>query len=256
MLQSASSHNFYNLSSGNSGSNSNQMGVHHQNNHHYPLIIESSGSKNNQNMQSHHFQSSSVHSSCVSALNNANTNSTSNNEHNHNNSCNKQAALLENSTQQHQPSNSHVLHQTQQTITISDSPSPPAVITISDSEDESADSSAKLNQSRPQLPTQVSCRSGYSCASKCSNVLQAHHSQQQAQSNQPSHPQFVSTGVGVISQSGSNCNQNNNCNSRQRKNVISCVTLGDSDGEESQYPRRSTPRTQNTGEFKQKIRRI
>ncbi|XP_034944992.1 homeodomain-interacting protein kinase 2 isoform X9 [Chelonus insularis] len=98
-------------------------------------------------------------------------------------------------------SNHNVEHQQvaavrQQTITIHDTPSPAvSVITISDSEDETP---GKCTQSTPRI----------------------------VQNSQPVHS--------TSNQSHSNGHNNSHSTTRvQRKNVISCVTVGDSDGESS-----------------------
>ncbi|GAB0092636.1 homeodomain-interacting protein kinase 2 [Sergentomyia squamirostris] len=93
----------------------------------------------------------------------------------------------------------------QQTITIHDTPSPTAVITISDSEDESPEVQ--------QAPVKNSTRSHNSSSSSCRS---SNHTNNVVNGNQ---------NVGTMTTNTSSYNRN-------RKNVISCVTVGDSDNEE------------------------
>lgn len=121
----------------------------------------------------------------------------------------------------------HQQQQHQQTITIHDTPSPSAVITISDSEDEEQNQQQKNNQNQQR-----------------NNARNQNNYQQPGTSSS-------SSNNSNLNQSGSNKNNNvqsvisvNNSSQRQRKNVISCVTVGDSDNEDAS----KTPK-QNTGEY-------
>jgi len=103
----------------------------------------------------------------------------------------------------------------QQTITIHDTPSPAvSVITISDSEDEAPGKCCKDRNCSACYTSGL----GLAChiSSNCSSVLTV-ASQDEAYHSSQSTP---SRGVSA----------------RQRKNVISCVTVGDSDGEEHRSP--------------------
>lgn len=103
----------------------------------------------------------------------------------------------------------------QQTITIHDTPSPAvSVITISDSEDEAPGKCCKDRNCSACYTSGL----GLAChiSSNCSSVLTV-ASQDEAYHSSQSTP---SRGLSA----------------RQRKNVISCVTVGDSDGEEHRSP--------------------
>ncbi|XP_011493916.1 PREDICTED: homeodomain-interacting protein kinase 2 isoform X2 [Ceratosolen solmsi marchali] len=100
--------------------------------------------------------------------------------------------------QQQQPEHHQVSYVRQQTITIHDTPSPAvSVITISDSEDESPGK----------------------CTQSATRVVH-NHSQQQIQQTQSTNGHSSSSHSSSLQRS-------------QRKNVINCVTVGDSDGETS-----------------------
>ncbi|XP_055686785.1 homeodomain-interacting protein kinase 2 isoform X2 [Lutzomyia longipalpis] len=96
----------------------------------------------------------------------------------------------------------------QQTITIHDTPSPTAIITISDSEDESPEVH--------QTPCKNTTRSHNSSSSSCRS----------------NHPSNVSNNQNVGTMTNSSSSSSVNSSNRNRKNVISCVTVGDSDNEE------------------------
>jgi homeodomain interacting protein kinase len=155
----------------------------------------------------------------------------------------------------------------QQTITITDTPSP-AVITISDSEDEtpevqqtpSSSSSGKANRTHNSTGSSTNsssstCRANNNNNSN-NNNNNGHNPNNNSNSNsnnitstsnnpnnsnhQNNHSHSNVHHPGVINSSSSSSipNTNNNGNSnRQRKNVISCVTVGDSDGEDRRSPR-------------------
>lgn len=120
--------------------------------------------------------------------------------------------------------------QHQQTITIHDTPSPTAVITISDSEDEE-----QSHHSQNQHKHQQQMRN------PSSNCRQNQSSQNyQSNSNSQNHH---STNKGNNMNNGNSTviNLNHNNSQRQRKNVISCVTVGDSDNEDvSKTPKQNT----------------
>ncbi|XP_055701503.1 homeodomain-interacting protein kinase 2 isoform X2 [Phlebotomus papatasi] len=100
----------------------------------------------------------------------------------------------------------------QQTITIHDTPSPTAVITISDSEDESPD----VQQAAPP-----SCKNTNRSHNSSSSSCRSNHV-----TNAPPTNQNVGTMTNATSQTALATSN------RNRKNVISCVTVGDSDTEE------------------------
>lgn len=158
----------------------------------------------------------------------------------------------------------------QQTITIHDTPSPTAVITISDSEDESPEAPAtktytsstavnnnsnnttnKSNSSHRNTTSSSTCRTSHANV----NTISAHQSSQgaapynsqsqQYHQNQPHHNssnhqhqynnnvQYVNNSTNTSSNTNTNNNASGCSSARQRKNVISCVTVADSDGEEA-----------------------
>ncbi|XP_059615675.1 homeodomain-interacting protein kinase 2 [Phlebotomus argentipes] len=96
----------------------------------------------------------------------------------------------------------------QQTITIHDTPSPTAVITISDSEDES-----------PEVQR-----------APCKNTNRSHNSS--SSSCRSNHSNNVTTNQNVGTMTNSSSSSSMSSSNRSRKNVISCVTVGDSDNEE------------------------
>ncbi|XP_044734949.1 homeodomain-interacting protein kinase 2 isoform X2 [Chrysoperla carnea] len=98
----------------------------------------------------------------------------------------------------------------QQTITIRDTPSPVSVITISDSEDEA--------------PTKSSVTSGGSTSKSSHRAI---------------------TIPEVVPQTNSHSSSGSSSSRSQRKNVISCVTVGDSDGEEQRSPQIQIQSNQN-----------
>lgn len=108
--------------------------------------------------------------------------------------------------QRHQQQNHHQI--VNSTITINDTPSPTSVILISDSEDEED----TQNQNYQKNLRSTNNNQNYSTITTTSST----------QCNKNDNPIVINNGA---SSSGQQC--------QQRKNVISCVTVGDSDGEES-----------------------
>lgn len=104
-----------------------------------------------------------------------------------------------------QPQNHHQI--VNSTITINDTPSPTSVILISDSEDEEDNNQ---NQKNSKNTRSVNNNQNYPANTTNSST----------QCNKSDNASVISNGT-----SSSQC--------QQRKNVISCVTVGDSDGEES-----------------------
>jgi homeodomain interacting protein kinase len=125
--------------------------------------------------------------------------------------------------------------QQQQTITIHDTPSPSAVITISDSEDEEQSQQQQQKHNNNQQRSRNNNNNNNN--NNTGNYQQPSTSSTNSNSNQ--------------NQNGSNKNNGNpqsvisvnNNSQRHRKNVISCVTVGDSDNEDAKTPK------QNTGKF-------
>ena len=111
-----------------------------------------------------------------------------------------------------------------QTITIHDTPSPTAIITISDSEDEPTEVLQNKNSNGHRISSSSSCRSN----------------------NNQSHGQYNNASTSTCNKlSGSNSvishNPSSSGSQRHRKNVISCVTVGDSDNEDvSKTPKHNT----------------
>ncbi|CRK92719.1 CLUMA_CG006256, isoform B [Clunio marinus] len=111
------------------------------------------------------------------------------------------------------------------TITINDTPSPTSVILISDSEDEEENSNNNSNSKNfrgsynnqqsfsTNMSTQCNKVSGEITSVISGNTSSGNHQQQQLQQRQSQQQQL------------------------QRKNVISCVTVGDSDGEDNSAPK-------------------
>ncbi|XP_037043936.1 homeodomain-interacting protein kinase 2 isoform X1 [Bradysia coprophila] len=238
-----SSHgNYYNNSN---HSNSNQMQQHSQ----MPTNHQNDSSTNH-----HHHHSNNNSNNTHSGSTQTNLYSSSNN-----NNCTSNANPLSHSS-------SHNSIKQQQTITIHDTPSPTAVITISDSEDESPDvpqqSSKNSSNNKAQRnydSSNSSCRSNGSKnghnhqisqnhlvhSASTGSVQQSQHNQhQQTQQQQQQHQQQSQQQVNYhknemvhqqqphhSSQHHSSSSNVSNSN-RQRKNVISCVTVNDSDNED------------------------
>lgn len=116
------------------------------------------------------------------------------------------------SKQRHQQQNHHQI--VNSTITINDTPSPTSVILISDSEDE--DDNNQQNQQNAKN-------------SRSSNNNQNYASNSSTQCNKNDNASVISNGA-----SSSHQQQR-----QHRKNVISCVTVGDSDGEDSAAPKQN-----------------
>ncbi|CAG9800548.1 unnamed protein product [Chironomus riparius] len=114
------------------------------------------------------------------------------------------------------------------TITINDTPSPTSVILISDSEDEDENHKQKTQQQQTNTTATKTSRDSSTQASQtqCNNKNEIQNSS-------------------VINNSNNGSSTNlNNANQRQhRKNVISCVTVGDSDGEDTS-PKTQQPQQQ------------
>ncbi|PSN29452.1 hypothetical protein C0J52_24770 [Blattella germanica] len=118
-------------------------------------------------------------------------------------------------TIQQTPQQSQVVSGRQQTITIHDTPSPAvSVITISDSEDEAPGKCCKDRNCSACYTSGL----GLAChiSSNCPSVLTVASQDEAYHSAQSTPSRGIST--------------------RQRKNVISCVTVADSDGEEHRSP--------------------
>lgn len=117
--------------------------------------------------------------------------------------------------QRHQTQNHHQI--VNSTITINDTPSPTSVILISDSEDEEDHNQQTQQNAKNSRPT---------------NANQNYSSNTSTQCNKNENASVISNGA------SSSQRQN-------RKNVISCVTVGDSDGEDSAAPKHHQPQNQN-----------
>lgn len=192
----------------------------------------------------HHHNNSHMHNNSGGSIQNTSTNSYPSTSHssNHNNGHNSSSSL------NHSYNN---LKTNQQTITITDTPSPAAVITISDSEDESPEvqqtpsSSASVKSNRTQNSTTSSAVASTSCRSNIIN----NSSSSSINSNIINNNSGSHHHTGVINSASShslNSNSSNNGSSsnRQRKNVISCFTVGDSDGEDRRSPRQQQQQQQ------------
>lgn len=119
------------------------------------------------------------------------------------------------SKQRHQPSQNH--HQiVNSTITINDTPSPTSVILISDSEDEE-DNQQQQQQQQGQQPTKTNSRPSNNNQNYPTNSTNAG-----TQCNKSENSSVISNAPSSHQQQRQN-----------RKNVISCVTVGDSDGEDA-----------------------
>lgn len=202
---SNSHNNYYNNNNNNGGSSNNNGHSQVQLNHHQ---TSSSSAANNQNDASnhnthhhhhhHHHHGGSGHGNSG-----------------HNNNCNSSGA-----GHSYSNSNSHNNNaKQQQTITIHDTPSPTAVITISDSEDETPEikHSTTIKPNSNQR-SQNSSSSSTSCQSANVHPNQLQHSASQEHN--------------VNNSSNSSGGSSTGSSRQQRKNVISCVNLGDSDTEE------------------------
>uniref|UniRef100_U5EGN3 non-specific serine/threonine protein kinase n=1 Tax=Corethrella appendiculata TaxID=1370023 RepID=U5EGN3_9DIPT len=128
---------------------------HHHHHHHYQQM-----DSNQMNIPNHHSSSSYSSSNNGMMLNNGGGNySSSNHHHHHSGNGSNHLPHYHNSN-----TSSHVIKQ--QTITIHDTPSPTAVITISDSEDETPD--VKLSTSNQSSKNPSSCNSRNNHASTTS----------------------------------------------------------------------------------------
>lgn len=123
------------------------------------------------------------------------------------------------------------------TITIHDTPSPTAVITISDSEDEE-----QQQQQQQQHNNSNSKQRVHSTSSQCRSNNNVNYQPTSTNSSTQCNSK-MSGGHNVISGSSSSTNNNNHYSQRpyRTKNVISCVTVGDSDNEDvSKTPKQNT----------------
>lgn len=114
--------------------------------------------------------------------------------------------------QRHQPQNHHQI--VNSTITINDTPSPTSVILISDSEDEEDHNQNQQNAKNSSRSSNNNNQQNYS--SNTANIS--------TQCNKSENASVISNGASTSQR-------------QHRKNVISCVTVGDSDGEDSAAPK-------------------
>lgn len=120
------------------------------------------------------------------------------------------------SNHQQPPATSHHHQIVNSTITINDTPSPTSVILISDSEDEEENRQQKQNATKNSRESTRANNSNNAPNQGFSNATNTQASQCKNDS------------ATVISN-----NNTSSSNQQQRKNVISCVTVGDSDGEDT-----------------------
>jgi homeodomain interacting protein kinase len=132
--------------------------------------------------------------------------------------------------QRHQPQQNH--HQiVNSTITINDTPSPTSVILISDSEDE------EDQQQQQQQQQQQSSKNSRPTNNNNNNNNQNYSTNTANSSTQCNNNKNENASVISNSASSSSSHHHQQQQRQHRKNVISCVTVGDSDGEDSAAPK-------------------